>query len=51
MFTALEDNMGAATAVSAVRAGHVGVFGMCKMLAAGPAVPGPAKDPDLIDKI
>jgi hypothetical protein len=51
MFAAPEDDMRATAAVSAVRPRHVVVFGMRKMLAAGPAVTRPAKDPDLIDKI
>jgi hypothetical protein len=51
MFAAPEDNMRSAPPVTAIRPREVVVFDMREMLAAGPAMAAPAKNPDLIDKI
>jgi hypothetical protein len=43
--------MCATPAIAAVRPRHVIIFGVCKMLAAGPAMTRPGKDPYLIYEI
>ena len=51
ILAAPEDNMCAPAAVPTVRSCQVIVFDMREMLASGAAMPAPAKDPDLIDKV
>jgi hypothetical protein len=51
IFAPPKDDVGAPAAVSAIRPRHRIVLGAHKMLAACPAMPAPAKYPDLIDKI
>ena len=51
MLAALQDNMSAPPPVPAIGSSHGGVLGLHKMFATGSAMPAPAKDPYLIDKI
>jgi hypothetical protein len=51
MFAPPKDNMRAPAAIPAIRTRHRIELRPHKMLAARPAMPAAAKDPDLIDKI
>jgi len=51
VFASPEDDMAATAAVATVGSRHGIEFRLHKMLAAGAAMPAPAKDPDLVDKV
>jgi hypothetical protein len=51
VFASPKDDMPAAAPISPIRPCHRIELRPHKMLAARPAMPAPAKDPDLIDKI